>query len=119
MTTCTWSRDETPTHHLPIHLGIYPAEVRRLGVTLSLAYCKSLDPDHTLYDLLNVSSDARPERLKSRRPFVRDARNLFKQPYRTWHLCLSVDELVYGRKYCENKFRISIFVPGPVPGLLE
>ena len=36
----------TPTDHLPVLSGIQPAELRRLGATLSLAYRGSLDPDH-------------------------------------------------------------------------
>ena len=41
----------SPTDHLPIISGIQPAELRRLGATLSLAYRESLDPDHILYGL--------------------------------------------------------------------
>ena len=46
----------TPTDHLPVLSGIQPAELRRMGVTLSLAYRGSLYPDHTLYGLLSGSS---------------------------------------------------------------
>ena len=66
----------TPTDHLPVLLGIQPAELRRMGVTISLAYHGSLDPDHILYGLLSGSSDTRQVRLRSRRPFVPGARNL-------------------------------------------
>ena len=66
----------TPTDHLPILSGIQPAELRRLGATLSLAHRGSLDPDHILYGLLSGSSDNRQMRLRSRRPFVPAARNL-------------------------------------------
>ena len=38
----------TPTDHLPILSGIQPAELCRLGVTLSLAHRESLDPDNIL-----------------------------------------------------------------------
>ena len=38
----------TPTDHLPVLSGIQPAELRRLGATLSLAHRESLDPDHIL-----------------------------------------------------------------------
>ena len=65
----------TPTDHLPVLSGIQPAELRRLGATLSLAYRGSLDPDHILYGLLSGSSDTRQVRLRSRRPFVPGARN--------------------------------------------
>ena len=38
----------TPTDYLPVLAGIQPAELRRLGATLSLAYRGSLDPSHIL-----------------------------------------------------------------------
>ena len=66
----------TPTDHLPVLSGIQPAELRRLGATLSLAYRGSLDPDHILHGLLSGSSDTGQVRLRSRRPFVPGARNL-------------------------------------------
>ena len=43
----------TPTDHLPILSGIQPAELRRLGATLSLAHRESLDPDHIFHGVLN------------------------------------------------------------------
>ena len=67
----------TPTDHLPVLSGIQPVELRRIGATLSLAYRGSLDPDHILYGLLSGSSDTRQVRLRSRRPFVPGARNLW------------------------------------------
>ena len=66
----------TPTDHLTILSGIQPAELRRLGATLSLDHRGSLDPDHILYGLLSGPSDTRQVRLRSRRPFVPGARNL-------------------------------------------
>ena len=67
----------TPTDHLPVLSGIQPAEIRRLRAILSLAHRGSLNPDHILYGVLNGSSDAHQERLRSRRPFVPAAQNLF------------------------------------------
>ena len=66
----------TPTDHLPALSGIQPAELRRLGATLSLAHRGSLDPDRIFYSLLSGSSDNRQVRLRSRRPFVPGVRNL-------------------------------------------
>ena len=66
----------TTTDHLPVFSGIQPAELRRLGATLSLACGGSLDSDHILYGLLCGSSDTRQVRLKSRHPFVPGARSL-------------------------------------------
>ena len=62
--------------HLPVLSGIQPAELRRMGTTLSLVHREFLDPDHILYRLLIESSDARQVRLRSRRSFVPGARNL-------------------------------------------
>ena len=66
----------TLTDHLPVLSGIQPAELRRMGATLSLAHRGSLYPDHILYGLLSASLDTRQARLRSRRPFVPGARNL-------------------------------------------
>ena len=53
----------TPTDHLPILSGIQPAELCRMGATLSLAYHGSLDPNHILHGLLSGSSDTGQVRL--------------------------------------------------------
>ena len=63
----------TPMDHLPVPSGIKPAELRRMGAILSLAYRGSLDPDLMFYCLLSGSLDAR---LRSRCPFVPAAPNL-------------------------------------------
>ena len=41
----------TPTDHLPVLSGIQPAELRRMGATLSLAHHGSQDLDRILYGL--------------------------------------------------------------------
>ena len=55
----------TSMDHLPVLSGIQPAELRRMGATLSLAYRGSLDPDHILHGLLNGSSDTGQVKLRS------------------------------------------------------
>ena len=60
----------TPTGHLPIFSGIQPAELRRLGATLSLAKRSNLDPDHILRGQLAGLLDVLRERLTSRRPYA-------------------------------------------------
>ena len=108
----------TPTDRLSILLGIQPAELCRLGATLSLDLRGFLDPDHILYGLLSGSSDTRQVRLRSRRPFVPAGWNLlvnltglsirvFKWTYHKWIT-----------KYCENVSRFHVLCPGPVPGPL-
>ena len=66
----------TPNDHLSILSGIQPADLRRLGATLSLAHRGCLGPDHILYGVLSVFSSTRQVRLRSRRPFVPAVRNL-------------------------------------------
>ena len=93
-----------------------PAELRRLGATLSLAYRGSLDPDHILYGLLSGSSDTRQVRLRYRRPFVPAARNLLDNLIRLGICASEWTNHKWNAEYCENAFRLHDFVP--VPGLL-
>ena len=48
----------TPTEDLPVLAGIQPAELRRLGATLSLANRAIHDPDHVLHGQLVGKQDA-------------------------------------------------------------
>ena len=100
----------TPTDHLPILSGIQPAELRRLELTLSLAHRGSLDPDHTLYGLLSGFSDARQERLRSRRPFVPAAQNLL-ETLPDLACALQWTNHKWNAEYCENASRLHVFVP--------
>ena len=101
----------TPMDHLPVLSGIQPAELRRMGATLSLAYHGSLDPDHILYGLLSGSSDTRQVRLRSRCLFVPAVRNLLDNLAR---LGIHVSEWTnhkWKTEYCENASRLHAFVP--------
>ena len=108
----------TPTDHLPILSGIQPAELRRMGATLSLAHGGSLDSDHILHGLLSGSSDTRQVRLRSRRPFVLASRNLLDNLARLGIRASEWTNHKWKKKYCENASRLCVFVPGRVPGLL-
>ena len=101
----------TPTDHLPILSGIQPAELRRMGATLSLAYRGSLDPDHILHGLLSGSSDTRQVRLRSRRPFVPAARNLLDNLARLGIRASEWTNLKWNAEYCEGASRLRAFVP--------
>ena len=101
----------TPTDHLHILSGIQPAELRRLGATLSLVYCGSLDPDHILYGLLSGSSDTRQVRLRSRRPFVPGVRNLLDNLARLGICASEWTHHIWKTEYCENASRLHAFVP--------
>ena len=101
----------TPTDHLPILSGIQPAELRRMGVTLSLAYRGSLDPHHILHGLLSGSSDTRQVRLRSRRPFVPGARNLLDNLARLGTRASEWTNYKWNAEYCKNASRLRAFVP--------
>ena len=101
----------TPTDHLPILTGIQPAELRRMGATLSLAYRGSLDPDHILYGFLTGSSDIRQVRLRSGHPFVPAARNLLDNLARLGIRASEWTNHKWKTEYCENASRLRVFVP--------
>ena len=101
----------TPTDHLPVLSGIQPAELRRLGATLSLVYRGSLDPNHILYDFLSGSSDTCQARLRSRRPFVPGARNLLDNLARLGIHASEWTNHKWKTEYCENTSRLRAFVP--------
>ena len=108
----------TPTDHLPVLLSIQPAELRRLGATLSLAYRRSLDPDHILHGLLSGSSDTRQVRLRSRRPFVPAARNLLDNLARLGIRASKWTNYKWKTEYCEMLSGSVLLCLRPVPGLL-
>ena len=101
----------TPMDHLPVLSGIQPAELRRMGATLSLAYSGSLDPDHILYGLLSGSSDTRQVRLRSRRPFVPAALNLLDNLARFYIRASEWTNHKRNAEDCENASRLRAFVP--------
>ena len=101
----------TPTDHLPILSGIQPAELRRLGATLSLSCRGPLDPNHILYGLLSGSSDTRQVRLRSRRPFVSPARNLLDSLGRLGICASEWKNHKWKTEYCKNASRVCAFVP--------
>ena len=106
------------TDHLPVLSGIQPAELRRMGATLSLAQRGSLDLDHILYGLLSGSSDTRQARLKSRRPFVPAARNLLDNLARLGMGLLNGQTTNGKRSTVKMLLGSVLLCSGPVPGLL-
>ena len=102
----------TQTDHLPVLSGIQPAELRRLGATLSLAHRGSLDADHILYGLLSGSSDTRQVRLRFSRPFVPDAQNLLNNLAKFGIRASEWTNHKWKTEYCENASRLRAFVPG-------
>ena len=89
-----------------------PAELHRMGATLSLVHHGSLDPDHILYGLLNGSLDTRQARLRSRRPFVTAAWNLLDNLARLGICASEWTNHKWNAEYCENASRLSVFVLG-------
>ena len=104
-------RRPTPTDHLPVLSGIQPAELCQLGVTLSLAHRRSLDPDRILYGLLSGSPDACQVRLRSRCPFVPAAQNLLNNLARLGIRASEWTNHKWKTEYCENASKLCAFVP--------
>ena len=100
-----------PTDHLPVISGIQPAELCRMGATLSLAHRGSLDFDHISYGLLSGSSDTRQMRLRCRRPFVPRARNILDNFARFGIRASELTNHKWKMEYCENVSRLRAFVP--------
>ena len=101
----------TPTDYLPVLAGIQPAELRRLRVTLSLAYRGSLDPGHILYELLAGFTHGYRERLKSRRPFVPAARKLLQDPTELDIRAAQWTDFKWSTKYSECSSDLCAFIP--------
>ena len=109
----------SPTDHLPILLsGIQPAALRPLETTFSLAHRGSLDPDHILYGLLNGPSDARQERLRSRR-YLCQLRGIFWTTLLDLASALLSGQITSGMRNTVKMLPSPVLLcPGPVPGLL-
>ena len=98
---------------VPVLSGIQPAELCRMGATLSLAYRGSLDPDHILFGLLSGSSDTCQVRLRSRRSFVPVARNYLDNLARLGIRASEWTNHKWKTEYCADASRLRAFVPGP------
>ena len=100
----------TPTEDLPVLAGIQPAELCRLGATLSSANCAIHDPDCVLHGQLAGQQDAHQGRLRSRRPFVPACKLL--------HILSKLDIRVkqwtkhkWNAGYLESTSRVRAFIP--------
>ena len=101
----------TPMDHLPVLSSIQPAELRRMGATLSLGYRGSLDLDHISYGPFSGPSDTGQVRLRSRHPFVPAARNLLDNLARLGIRASEWTDHKWKTEYCENASRLRVFVP--------
>ena len=75
----------TPTDYLPVLSGIQPAELRRLGATLSLAHRGSLDPLSYLVWCFKSVLRYSPSETKIQTPVCASFTESFGQPCQTWH----------------------------------
>ena len=80
-------------------------------MTLSLAYCGSLDPDHILYELLAALPDAHRERLKSRRSFVSAARRLLHHLSEMDICAAQWTDYKWSTEYLTNTSDLRAFIP--------
>ena len=78
-----------------------------------------MNPDHILYNLLSGSSEACQKRLTSRRPFVQAARNLLDNLAGLGIRASEWTNHKWNAQYCENAFRLRVFVPKICTRLVE
>ena len=111
----------TPTDHLPILSGIQPADLRRLGATLSMAKRDTLDPDHILQDQLAGSSDLPQERLISRHQFVHAVRKLLNDLFKLGIRAVQWTNYRWSAEYSERTPVLHVFISleGLVLGPME
>ena len=102
---------QTPADYPLVLAGIQPAELRRLGATLSLACRGSLDPGHILYELLGGSPDGYRERLKSRCPFVPAARKLLQDLTELDIRAAQWTDFKWNTEYSECSSDLRAFIP--------
>ena len=91
--------------------SVEPAELRRLGATLSLVYRGSLDHGHILHELLAGSPDGYRERLKSRRPFVPTARKLLQDLTELDIRAAQWTDYKWSTEYSECSSDLRAFIP--------
>ena len=105
--------------HLPTFSNIHPAELCRLGATLSLAYRKSLDHDHILYGLLSGSSEVLQKKLRSGRPFVPAAQNLLNNLTEPGIRASGWTNYRWNAEYCKNSSKLRVFIARTNATLVE
>ena len=101
----------TPTEDLPVLAGIQPAELRRLGATLSLTNCAIHDPDHVLHGQLVGLQDAHLGGLRSRCPFVPAAWRLLSNLSKLDIRVKQSTKHKWNADYLESTSRVRDFLP--------
>ena len=99
-----------PTDHLPILSGIHPAELRRLGATLSLAKRGPWTQTKHFHGQLAGLPDVPRERLKSRRPFVPAARKLLNDLFKLDIRAAQWTNYRWSAEYCTRTSVLHVFI---------
>jgi len=98
-----------PVDNLPILTCIQSAELRRIGVTLSLARC-AMEPGHLLHPTLTRPSSANARRLKSRHPFV-PAQQLISSSDNDNIRAAHCADRQWNAEWADNPTRLRTFIP--------
>jgi len=94
----------------PILAGIQPAELRRIGATLSLAR-RAMEPGHLLHSALTRPSSANALRLKLRHPFVPTAQHLISSSDNNTIRGAQWVDHQWNAEWTDNPTRLRIFIP--------
>ena len=95
----------------PVLSAIQPAELRRMGATISLAHRESLDPNHILYGFCKWVLRYSPSETKIQRPFVPVARNRLDNLAGLGIRASEWTNHKWKTEYYENASRLRAFVP--------
>ena len=109
----------TPTDHLSILSGIQPAELHRLGATISLAKRGTLDPDPILHGQLAGLPDVPRDRLKSRRPLVPAPRKLLNDLSKLGIRAAHWTNYRWSAEYSKRTSVLHVFIPRASSRLLR
>ena len=80
--------------------------------TLSLANRSSLDLGHILHDQLTEPQAASKETLKSRRPFVSDARKLLHNLFELGIRAIQWTNLTWDTEHSKSMSALDVYIPG-------
>jgi len=89
--------------------GTKPAELRRIGATLSLAH-RAMQPRHVLHSALTRPSSASARRLKSKHPFVPTTQHLISLSDNITRAVQWAD-YQWNAEWTDSPTRLCIFIP--------
>ena len=102
-----------PTDYLPVLTGVQPAELRRQGTTLSLAYRSMMDLSYLLHQLMVVPIFVQGKTLRSYNSFVPAERKMLSELPKMSIRSAQWINFKWKMKYFESLSEFRFFVQNP------